>query len=88
MVKNKTAATGSQSFTFNNSLAKGRKFVGDLSKLMLRGYNAEADICVRVLKAGNLESRSSGWRRRCGSSSDSARWPTSRSPLHTTGCGS
>jgi hypothetical protein len=56
MVKNKTAATGSQSFTFNNSLAKGRKFVGDLSKLMLRGYNAEADICVRVLKAGNLES--------------------------------
>jgi hypothetical protein len=56
MVKNKTAATGSQSFTFNNSVAKGRKFVGDLSKLMLRGYNAEADICVRVLKAGNLES--------------------------------
>lgn len=56
MVKNSTAATGSQSFTYNNSLAKGRKFVSDLSKLMLRGYNAEADICVRVLKAGNLES--------------------------------
>lgn len=35
MVKNRTAATGSQSFTYNN---------------------AEADICVRVLKAGNLES--------------------------------
>jgi hypothetical protein len=56
MVKSNTAATGSQSFTYNNSPAKGRKFVSDLSKLMLRGYNAEADICARVLKAGNLES--------------------------------
>jgi len=56
MVKNQSAAGGSQSFTYNNSQAKGRKFVSDLSKLMLRGYNAEADICVRVLKAGNLES--------------------------------
>ena len=56
MVKQKTAVRGSESFHYNNSLAKGRKFVGDLSKLMLRAYNAEADICVRVLKAGNLSS--------------------------------
>ncbi len=40
-------------FTFNNSLAKGRKMTGDLSKLMLRAYNAEADNCVRSLRAGN-----------------------------------
>lgn len=56
MIKQKTAVRGSENFHYNNSLAKGRKFVGDLSKLMLRAYNAEADICVRVLKAGNLSS--------------------------------
>lgn len=56
MVKVKTAFRASETFHYNNSLAKGRKFVGDLSKLMLRAYNAEADICVRVLKAGNLSS--------------------------------
>ncbi|MBA3641804.1 MAG: DUF4041 domain-containing protein, partial [Acidobacteria bacterium] len=43
----------SDMFTFNNSLAKGRKMTGDLSKLMLRAYNAEADSCVRSLRAGN-----------------------------------
>ncbi len=41
-------------FTFNNSLAKGRKMVADLSRLMLRAYNAEADNCVRSLRAGNV----------------------------------
>ncbi len=56
MIKQKSAVRGSESFHYNNSPAKGRKFVGDLSKLMLRAYNAEADICVRVLKAGNLPS--------------------------------
>ncbi|MCR6490904.1 DUF4041 domain-containing protein [Cellulomonas sp. P24] len=41
-------------FTFDGSLAKGRKMVGDLSKLMLRAYNAEADNCVRSLRSGNI----------------------------------
>lgn len=41
-------------FTFDNSLAKGRKMSGDLSKLMLRAYNAEADNCLRSLRAGNV----------------------------------
>jgi hypothetical protein len=41
-------------FTFNGSLAKGRKMVADLSKLMLRAYNAEADNCVRSLRSGNI----------------------------------
>lgn len=41
-------------FTFDGSLAKGRRMVGDLSKLMLRAYNAEADNCVRSLRAGNI----------------------------------
>ena len=41
-------------FTFDNSLAKGRKMTADLSKLMLRAYNAEADNSVRSLRAGNI----------------------------------
>lgn len=50
-------------FTFDNSLAKGRKMTAELSKLMLRAYNAEAENCVRYVKAGNLravEKRLSG----------------------------
>ena len=56
MVKNKNAVTAIANFTFNNSVAKGRSFVNDFSKLMLRAYNAEAENCVRVLKAGTLAS--------------------------------
>jgi Domain of unknown function (DUF4041)/T5orf172 domain len=41
-------------FTFDGSLARGRRMVADLSKLMLRAYNAEADNCVRSLRAGNI----------------------------------
>jgi len=44
----------SERFTFNGSLAKGRKMTSDYSKLMLRAYNAEADTCVRSLRAGNV----------------------------------
>ena len=56
MVKSKRAVRADQGFTFNNSAAKGRTFVNDFSKLMLRAYNAEAENCVRVLKAGTLPS--------------------------------
>ncbi|MCV7078720.1 DUF4041 domain-containing protein [Mycobacterium szulgai] len=42
-------------FTFDNSLAKGRKMTAELAKLMLRAYNAEAENCVRYVKAGNLK---------------------------------
>jgi hypothetical protein len=42
-------------FTFDNSLAKGRKMSDDLAKLMLRAYNAEVDIGIRTLKAGNVQ---------------------------------
>lgn len=52
-IKGGEAIDASDLFTFNNSLAKGRKMTGDLSKLMLRAYNAEADNCVRSLRAGN-----------------------------------
>ncbi|MDV6269614.1 DUF4041 domain-containing protein [Rhodococcus globerulus] len=49
-----SAIAASDMFSFNNSLAKGRKMTSDLSKLMLRAYNAEAENCVRTMKAGNL----------------------------------
>lgn len=50
------ATTASSNFTFNNSAAKGKKFVNDMSKLMLRSYNAEAENCVKTVRAGNLDS--------------------------------
>ncbi len=53
-VKAGEAILASDMFTYNNSLAKGRKMTADLSKLMLRAYNAEADNCVRALRAGNV----------------------------------
>lgn len=55
MVRDKTAAQASTTFTFNNSAAQGRKFVADMSKMMLRAYNAEAENCVLTVKAGNGE---------------------------------
>jgi cell division septum initiation protein DivIVA len=53
-VKTGDAILASEMFTFDNSLAKGRRMTSDLSKLMLRAYNAEADNCVRSLRAGNV----------------------------------
>ncbi len=53
-VRDGRAIFASDMFTYNNSLAKGRKMVGDFGKLMLRAYNAEADNCVRSLRAGNV----------------------------------
>lgn len=46
----------SNMFTYDNSLAKGRKMADDLAKLMLRAYNAEAENCIRSLRAGNAVS--------------------------------
>lgn len=45
----------SSTFTFNNSVVQGDRLSSDLSRLMLRAYNAEADNCIRSLKAGALE---------------------------------
>ena len=54
MVMAGRAILASDMFSYNNSLAKGRKMTADFSKLMLRAYNAEADNCVRSLRAGNV----------------------------------
>lgn len=53
-IRDGRAIFASDMFTYNNSLAMGRKMVGDFGKLMLRAYNAEADNCVRSLRAGNV----------------------------------
>lgn len=58
MVKSGTAVLAADMFTFNGSLAKGRKMIADFSKLMLRAYNAEADNCVRSLRSGNITTAS------------------------------
>lgn len=54
VVKAGEAVLAADMFTFDGSLAKGRRMVGDLSRLMLRAYNAEADNCVRSLRSGNI----------------------------------
>lgn len=54
LVRADRAIIKSELFTFNNSLAQGRKLAGNLGKLMLRAYNAEADNAIRSLKAGNV----------------------------------
>lgn len=46
-----TATTG---FTFNNSESKGKTFVNQMSRIMLRAYNAEAENAVKTVRAGNL----------------------------------
>jgi bifunctional DNA-binding transcriptional regulator/antitoxin component of YhaV-PrlF toxin-antitoxin module len=54
LVKSGHAIVKSEMFTFNNSLAQGRKMTADLAKLMLRAYNSEADNSLRTLRAGNV----------------------------------
>lgn len=48
------AIEASDMFAYNNSLAQGRRMVRDLSTLMLRAYNAEAENCVRTVRAGSV----------------------------------
>jgi hypothetical protein len=54
LIREERAIDKSNMFTFDNSLAKGRKMSGDLSKLMLRAYNAESENSIRTLKVGNV----------------------------------
>ena len=54
MIKADMAIEKSNMFTFDGSLAKGRKMASDLGRLMLRAYNAEADNSIRSLRVGNV----------------------------------
>ncbi len=53
-VRDKRAVTATSGFTFNGSEAQGRRFVRDMSKVLLRAYNAEAENAVKATRAGNL----------------------------------
>ncbi|EPD85162.1 hypothetical protein HMPREF1529_01777 [Microbacterium sp. oral taxon 186 str. F0373] len=55
LVRAGDATVATSNFTFNNSAAKGRKFVNDMSKLLLRAYNAEAENCIKTVRAANLD---------------------------------
>ena len=54
MVRAGRAVSATQNFTFNNSAAQGRKFVGDMTKILLRAYNAEAENAVKSVRAGSM----------------------------------
>jgi len=50
------AVHATMNFQFNNSMREGHKFVKEMSTLLLRAYNAEAENVVKGARAGNLES--------------------------------
>lgn len=54
-IKDDQAIQSAEGFIYNNSRAKGKRMVADLSKLMLRAFNAEAENCVRTVRATNRE---------------------------------
>ena len=56
MVTAQTAVRSATSWTVNGSVQKGTAMVREVSKLMLRAYNAEADNCVRTLRPHTLQS--------------------------------
>lgn len=49
------AVTGATNWAVNGSLTKGAQMVKEQCKLMLRAYNAEADNCVRTVRAHSLD---------------------------------
>ena len=53
-VTGKRATSAVSNFTFNNSAAKGRQFVSEMSKMMLAAYNAEAENAIKTVRAGGL----------------------------------
>lgn len=54
--RTRDAVTSTTTWRVNDSVAQGRKMVRDISKLMLRAYNAEADNLVRAMKPYKLDS--------------------------------
>ena len=55
-VKTEAAVQGSANWTVNNSVKEGTRMARELSKLMLRAYNNEADNALRSMKPYALES--------------------------------
>ncbi|MEU4743059.1 DUF4041 domain-containing protein [Actinosynnema sp. NPDC023658] len=55
MIKDRQAVEADSNFTFNGSRVEGARMVNDWCKVMLRAYNAEAENCLRVMKAGSVQ---------------------------------
>ncbi|MBT1161744.1 DUF4041 domain-containing protein [Bifidobacterium sp. SO1] len=56
MIRNQRAVLAvNTGFTFNGSTAQGSRFIKDMKDMALGLYNAEAENCVKGVRAGNLE---------------------------------
>lgn len=53
-ITDKEATQATSNFTFNNSASQGKRFVNDMSKMLLAAYNAEAENAIKTVKAGGL----------------------------------
>ncbi len=56
MIKNNTAANFPSNFTYNNSIAQGKKLVADNVKQILRAFNNECEAIIDKVKFNNVES--------------------------------
>lgn len=56
MIKNNSAASFPTNFTYNNSLAQGKKLVADNVKQILRAFNNECEAIIDKVKFNNVES--------------------------------
>ncbi len=56
MIKNNAAAFFPTNFTYNNSLAQGKKLVADNVKQILRAFNNECEAIIDKVKYNNVES--------------------------------
>lgn len=56
MIKNNTAVDFPTNFTYNNSLAQGKKLVADNVKQILRAFNNECEAIIDKVKFNNVES--------------------------------
>lgn len=55
LIKNKSAVSGSTSWTVNGSASQGRKMVSDTQKLLLRAFNSECDELISKVKYTNFD---------------------------------
>lgn len=56
MLKDRTAATGSDDWSINGNASQGKRMVRDMQKLLLRAFNTECDELISKVKFNNIES--------------------------------
>jgi hypothetical protein len=54
-IRSGAAITSNSRFAFDNSIAKGAKFVKEISGLALNGFNQEVENTIRTLRSGTLD---------------------------------